>query len=99
MDGSIAELPMYFVHPHRILHQAAGSDSWQAIGRGNAHLLGRLCMEHDVVATNVALPEGATVAWIFETAAASSTQIRHVRKAEDTLEDIFLRATKDADAA
>src|SRR5690606_24339821 len=59
VDGSIAELPMYFVHPHRILHQAAGSDSWQPIGRGKAQLLGRLCMEHDVVATNVALPEGA----------------------------------------
>ncbi len=31
VDGSIAELPMYFVHPHRILHQSAGrrmEDSW-----------------------------------------------------------------------
>ena len=44
----------------------------------------------------MALPQGATVAWIFETAAASSTQIRHLRKAEDTLEDIFLRATSPA---
>jgi diaminopimelate decarboxylase len=59
VDGSIAELPMYFVHPHRILHRAADSGSWQPIGRGKAHLLGRLCMEHDVVATNVALPESA----------------------------------------
>jgi diaminopimelate decarboxylase len=59
VDGSIAELPMYFVHPHRILHQSAGSEGWQAVGRGKAQLLGRLCMEHDVVATNVALPEGA----------------------------------------
>ncbi len=50
-------------------------------------------------AWRVALPEGASVAWIFEVAAASSTQIRHVRKAEDTLEDIFLRATSDATAA
>ena len=47
-------------------------------------------------AWRVALPEGATVAWIFETATASSTQIRHLRKAEDTLEDIFLRATSPA---
>jgi diaminopimelate decarboxylase len=59
VDGSIAELPMYFVHPHRILYQAAEGGELQPIGRGNAHLMGRLCMEHDIVATNVALPKGA----------------------------------------
>jgi len=47
-------------------------------------------------AWRVALPEGKTVAWIFETATASGTQIRHLRKAEDTLEEIFLRATSPA---
>jgi ABC-2 type transport system ATP-binding protein len=47
-------------------------------------------------AWRVAVPEGATVAWIFATATASGTQIRHLRKAEDTLEDIFLRATSPA---
>lgn len=47
-------------------------------------------------AWRVALPEGATVSWIFETATASGTQVRHLRKAEDTLEDIFLRATSHA---
>ena len=41
------------------MHQAAGTDNWQPIGRGKTHLLGRLCMEHDIVAANVALPEGA----------------------------------------
>jgi ABC-type uncharacterized transport system ATPase subunit len=44
-------------------------------------------------AWRVALPAGSEVAWIFDVATASSTQIRHLRKAEDTLEDIFLRAT------
>jgi ABC-2 type transport system ATP-binding protein len=47
-------------------------------------------------AWRVALPEGADVSWIFETAAMSATQIRHLKKAEDTLEDIFLRATSPA---
>ena len=47
-------------------------------------------------AWRVALPEGATVSWIFDTATESGTQIRHLRKAEDTLEDIFLRATSHA---
>jgi diaminopimelate decarboxylase len=59
VDGSIAELPMYFVHPHRILYQAAEGGALQPVGRGNVHLLGRLCMEHDIVATNVALPKDA----------------------------------------
>ena len=47
-------------------------------------------------AWRVALPAGAAVSWIFDAAAASSTQVRHLRKAEDTLEDIFLRATTPA---
>ncbi|HZH33734.1 MAG TPA: hypothetical protein VEX64_02780, partial [Pyrinomonadaceae bacterium] len=33
--------------------------AWQALGRGKAHLMGRLCMEHDVVASNVELPSDA----------------------------------------
>lgn len=55
VDGSIAELPMYYVQPHRILHQDAGG-KWTPLRRGNTRLLGRLCMEHDVVAANVELP-------------------------------------------
>ncbi len=47
-------------------------------------------------AWRVALPEGETAVWIFAAAVASGTQVRHVKKAEDTLEDIFLRATADA---
>jgi diaminopimelate decarboxylase len=59
VDGSIAELPMYFFHPHRILHHGRRERQWRAVGRGKTHLLGRLCMEHDVVATNVELPKTA----------------------------------------
>lgn len=47
-------------------------------------------------AWRVALPAEASVAWIFDAAAGSRTQVRHLRKAEDTLEDIFLRATSHA---
>ena len=56
MDGSIAELPMYAFHPHRILSREGMSGNWQPLQRGNALLLGRLCMEHDVVASNVDVP-------------------------------------------
>jgi ABC-2 type transport system ATP-binding protein len=41
----------------------------------------------------VAIPRGAPPAWIFETAAAAGAQVRHLKRAEDTLEDIFIRAT------
>jgi diaminopimelate decarboxylase len=58
VDASIAELPMYFFYPHRMLHQCADTGELQPIGRGKTHLMGRLCMEHDVVAANVRLPEG-----------------------------------------
>ena len=54
VDASIAELPMHFVQPHRILHRSNGE--WLPLRRGRTRLLGRLCMEHDVVASNVELP-------------------------------------------
>lgn len=57
VDGSIAELPMCFLHPHRILARQDGV--WRACGRGDAVLLGRSCMEHDIVASRVNLPKSA----------------------------------------
>jgi diaminopimelate decarboxylase len=59
VDSSIAELPMHFFYPHRILSQVNGSGPWTALGRGKARLLGRLCMEHDIVAANIDLPKSA----------------------------------------
>jgi diaminopimelate decarboxylase len=61
VDGSIAELPMYFFYPHRILYQNTQSGDWKPLNRGRTKLLGRLCMEHDIVASNVELPENAQV--------------------------------------
>lgn len=58
VDGSIAELPMHAFQPHRILRQCGETGALQPLGRGKTHLMGRLCMEHDIVAANVALPEG-----------------------------------------
>ncbi len=58
MDASIAELPLYFFQPHRILRQCGETGKLQPVGRGKTHLMGRLCMEHDIVAANVGLPEG-----------------------------------------
>ncbi len=61
VDGSIAELPMHFHQPHRILHQDARTGARQSLKRGKTKLLGRLCMEHDSVVSNVELPAGAAV--------------------------------------
>ncbi|HUR97270.1 MAG TPA: ATP-grasp domain-containing protein [Pyrinomonadaceae bacterium] len=65
MDGSIAELPMYSFHPHRILSRDRASGQWLPLQRGKSMLLGRLCMEHDIVASNVALPEDAKAGDVF----------------------------------
>jgi diaminopimelate decarboxylase len=59
VDGSIAELPMYAFQPHRIFHKCSRSGNLSPLGRGKTHLMGRLCMEHDIVAADVSLPEGA----------------------------------------
>ncbi len=58
VDGSIADLPMGAFQPHRILHRDA-SGALKPLARGHAQLQGRLCMEHDFVATSVALPDDA----------------------------------------
>jgi diaminopimelate decarboxylase len=58
VDASIAELPMHFFQPHRILRQCGETGQLQPVGRGKTHLMGRLCMEHDIVAANVGLPKG-----------------------------------------
>jgi diaminopimelate decarboxylase len=61
VDGSIAELPMFAFQPHRILRQCARTGALEPVGRGKTHLMGRLCMEHDIVAANVGLPGGTSV--------------------------------------
>ncbi|WP_260596621.1 ATP-grasp domain-containing protein [Sphingomonas endolithica] len=58
VDASIAEIPMHFWQPHRMVRQCGETGDLQPIGRGKTHLMGRLCMEHDIIASNVQLPEG-----------------------------------------
>ena len=65
MDGSIAELPMYAFHPHRILSQDKATGDWVPLERGNSMLFGRLCMEHDIVASNIELPENTKQGDVF----------------------------------
>jgi diaminopimelate decarboxylase len=58
VDASIAEIPMHFWQPHRMVRKCSETGALQPIGRGKTHLMGRLCMEHDIIASGVQLPEG-----------------------------------------
>jgi diaminopimelate decarboxylase len=58
VDASIAEIPMHFWQPHRMVRKCDETGQLQPIGRGKTYLMGRLCMEHDIIASNVQLPEG-----------------------------------------
>jgi diaminopimelate decarboxylase len=58
VDASIAEIPMHFWQPHRMVRQCGTTGALQPLGRGKTFLMGRLCMEHDIIARNVQLPEG-----------------------------------------
>ncbi len=55
VDASLAEVPRAPVYPHRILSQSDGE--WLRWGRGPDRVLGRLCMEDDVLRTGVAVPD------------------------------------------
>jgi diaminopimelate decarboxylase len=58
VDGSIAELAYhnYSVFPHRILWHNRAEQRWCALGRGRGRILGRLCMEKDILAEAIDLP-------------------------------------------
>jgi diaminopimelate decarboxylase len=56
VDGSIAELPQAHAYPHRILARDRDSGDWRALGRGRARILGRICMEDDILAMEVDVP-------------------------------------------
>jgi diaminopimelate decarboxylase len=55
VDGAISDLPEAHSYPHRVLF-GDGDGGWRAASRGSDRLLGRICMEHDVLARDVKLP-------------------------------------------
>ncbi|MDQ4145425.1 MAG: hypothetical protein M3198_17125, partial [Actinomycetota bacterium] len=56
VDASIAELPEARMYPHPVLWRRQPSGPWRPLERGVDTLLGRLCIEQDVLATDIALP-------------------------------------------
>lgn len=54
IDSSIAELPMVKYQPHRLLIWS--NNKLQILGRGVDRILGRLCMEDDILSFGVGFP-------------------------------------------
>jgi diaminopimelate decarboxylase len=55
VDAAISDLPMAPFYPHRVYaHSADGR--WQPLGGRGDRLLGRICMETDILASDLALP-------------------------------------------
>jgi diaminopimelate decarboxylase len=55
VDGAISDLPQIDKFPHRILANDHYS-GWRVLVRGNDQILGRICMENDILATSISLP-------------------------------------------
>lgn len=53
VDASIAEVPNAWHYPHRLLRHTDGD--WTEVAKGSTRVLGRLCMEEDILATSAAL--------------------------------------------
>jgi diaminopimelate decarboxylase len=55
MDACIAELPLASVYPHRFFHVV--DDRLVPVARGPVRVLGRICMEDDVLSQGLDLPD------------------------------------------
>ena len=69
IDGSIAELPDILSHPHRVVSlNASGTPIVWAQGQGRDRILGRLCMEFDILSDGIQVPssirEGTRIAYL-----------------------------------
>jgi len=56
VDGSIAELPVIREFPRRVYASSEAGRS-QELLRGEGRILGRLCMEDDILATDIQIPD------------------------------------------
>ncbi|CAN5657816.1 hypothetical protein BH23GEM5_BH23GEM5_14570 [soil metagenome] len=60
VDAAISDLPMAPFYPHRVYGHGAGGE-WEALGGGGDRLVGRICMETDILASDLALPDSLEV--------------------------------------
>lgn len=69
VDGSIAELPDIRSHPHRVVSlTSSGTPTVWGQGQGSDRILGRLCMEFDILSEGIQVPrtirEGSLIAYL-----------------------------------
>jgi diaminopimelate decarboxylase len=57
VDGSIAELPEAAAYPHSVIVFTWQNREWQVLGKGDSQILGRLCMENDILAQGIRIPD------------------------------------------
>ena len=56
VDAAISDLPMAPFYPHRV-YARSGAGAWEPVGGRGDRLLGRICMETDILASDLALPD------------------------------------------
>jgi diaminopimelate decarboxylase len=59
VDACLAELPLAAVYPHRVFRVA--NDRVVPVARGPVRVLGRICMEDDVLSAGLDLPETLSI--------------------------------------
>lgn len=60
VDACIAEVPDLASHPHRMWHVSAATGEWCVLpSRGSDSVMGRICMEQDILKNATSLPRGA----------------------------------------
>jgi diaminopimelate decarboxylase len=59
VDACIAELPLAAAYPHRVFRMTG--DRLAPVGRGSVRVLGRICMEDDILFAGLDLPENLAV--------------------------------------
>jgi diaminopimelate decarboxylase len=57
VDAAISDLPMAPFYPHRVYRQTKHGE-WEGVAGGRDRLVGRICMETDILASDLMLPEG-----------------------------------------
>jgi diaminopimelate decarboxylase len=61
VDGGINDLPDLWSAPHLAYIYSYAINSWLPVNRGTSRILGRLCMESDILYTAVEVPENCSV--------------------------------------
>ncbi|MBD0319464.1 MAG: hypothetical protein ICV87_03970, partial [Gemmatimonadetes bacterium] len=57
VDAAISDLPMAPFYPHRVYRRSRQGE-WEGVPGGRDRLVGRICMETDILASDLMLPDG-----------------------------------------